>query len=66
MVTQELESALQEQAAQHQGDTTHLHELPPLVIDGIPTPIDKMTQVVNTFITMLIILQISGLVLSKH
>ncbi|XP_059161389.1 DNA-binding protein P3A2-like [Physella acuta] len=44
MVTQELESALQEQAAQHQGDTTHLHELPPLVIDGIPTPIDKMTQ----------------------
>ncbi|CAL1544252.1 unnamed protein product [Lymnaea stagnalis] len=44
VVTQELESALQEQAAQHQGDTTHLHELPPLVIDGIPTPIDKMTQ----------------------
>ncbi|KAK6995005.1 DNA-binding protein P3A2-like isoform X1 [Biomphalaria glabrata] len=43
-VTQELENALQEQAAHHQGDTTHLHELPPLVIDGIPTPIDKMTQ----------------------
>ncbi|BFZ10423.1 hypothetical protein BsWGS_13462 [Bradybaena similaris] len=44
VVTQELENALQEQAAQHQGDTAHLHELPPLVIDGIPTPIDKMTQ----------------------
>ncbi|KAK3778203.1 hypothetical protein RRG08_060130 [Elysia crispata] len=44
VVTQELENALQEQAAQNQGDTTHLHDLPPLVIDGIPTPIDKMTQ----------------------
>ncbi|XP_005093358.1 DNA-binding protein P3A2 [Aplysia californica] len=44
VVTQELENALQEQAAQNQGDNTHLHELPPLVIDGIPTPIDKMTQ----------------------
>ena len=45
MVTQELENALQEQAAQTQGENPHLHELPPLVIDGIPTPIDKMTQV---------------------
>lgn len=42
---QELESSLQEQAPQSQGDGAHLHELPPLVIDGIPTPIDKMTQV---------------------
>ncbi|CAG5125586.1 unnamed protein product [Candidula unifasciata] len=44
VVTTELENALQEQAAHNQGDTAHLHELPPLVIDGIPTPIDKMTQ----------------------
>lgn len=44
VITQELESSLQEQAPQHQGDGAHLHELPPLVIDGIPTPIDKMTQ----------------------
>lgn len=44
MITQELEVSLQEQAPQHTGDGAHLHELPPLVIDGIPTPIDKMTQ----------------------
>lgn len=42
---QELESSLQEQAPQSQADGAHLHELPALVIDGIPTPIDKMTQV---------------------
>ena len=23
----------------------NLHELPPIVIDGIPTPVEKMTQV---------------------
>lgn len=43
-IMQELESTLQEQAPQNQADAAHLHELPALVIDGIPTPIDKMTQ----------------------
>ncbi|XP_070191817.1 DNA-binding protein P3A2-like isoform X2 [Littorina saxatilis] len=43
-IMQELESSLSEQAPQNHGDGAHLHELPPLVIDGIPTPIDKMTQ----------------------
>lgn len=42
---QELETSLQEQAPQNHADGAHLHELPALVIDGIPTPIDKMTQV---------------------
>jgi hypothetical protein len=42
---QELEAQLQEQAPHNAADHAHLHELPPLVIDGIPTPIDKMTQV---------------------
>ncbi|XP_076447337.1 DNA-binding protein P3A2-like isoform X3 [Babylonia areolata] len=43
-IMQELETSLQEQAPQNQADAAHLHELPALVIDGIPTPIDKMTQ----------------------
>ncbi|KAL8604382.1 hypothetical protein ACOMHN_028145 [Nucella lapillus] len=43
-IMQELESTLQEQAPQNHADAAHLHELPALVIDGIPTPIDKMTQ----------------------
>lgn len=45
VIMQELETSLQEQAPQNHADGAHLHELPALVIDGIPTPIDKMTQV---------------------
>lgn len=45
MVIQELETSLQDQAPQSQCDNSHLHELPLLVIDGIPTQVDKMTQV---------------------
>ncbi|XP_046580604.1 DNA-binding protein P3A2-like [Haliotis rubra] len=44
MVIQELETSLQDQAPQSQCDNSHLHELPLLVIDGIPTQVDKMTQ----------------------
>jgi len=40
----ELEKSLQQQAPPSHIDNS-LHELPPLVIDGIPTPVDKMTQV---------------------
>lgn len=40
----DLDSALQQQAPIPQPDTSGLHELPPLVVDGIPTPVDKMTQ----------------------
>jgi hypothetical protein len=28
-------------------DDPNLHELPPIVIDGIPTPVEKMTQVMS-------------------
>ena len=42
---QDLENALAQQAPPAQADNSNLHELPPLVIDGIPTPVDKMTQV---------------------
>lgn len=45
MIVQELEQSLNEQAPPTQPDTSGLHELPPLNIDGIPTPVDKMTQV---------------------
>lgn len=44
-ILQDLEQALQEQAPPAQQENTGLHELPPLVIDGIPTQVDKMTQV---------------------
>lgn len=40
----ELETCLAQQAPPQQPDNPALHELPPLVIDGIPTPVDKMTQ----------------------
>ena len=42
---QDLDAALAQQAPPAQPDCGSLHELPPLVIDGIPTPVDKMTQV---------------------
>ena len=42
---QDLDAALAQQAPPQQADNPALHELPPLVIDGIPTPLDKMTQV---------------------
>ncbi|KAK3584886.1 hypothetical protein CHS0354_023472 [Potamilus streckersoni] len=44
VILQDLESTLADQAPPSQPDNPHLHELPPLVIDGIPTPVDKMTQ----------------------
>ncbi|XP_045585548.1 DNA-binding protein P3A2 isoform X2 [Procambarus clarkii] len=44
MLMTELESALAQQAPPPPQDDPSLHELPPLVIDGIPTPVEKMTQ----------------------
>lgn len=44
MVMTELENALAQQAPPQPPDDPSLHELPPLVIDGIPTPVEKMTQ----------------------
>jgi len=41
----DLDGALAQQAPPQQQDNPTLHELPPLNIDGIPTPLDKMTQV---------------------
>lgn len=40
----ELEAALLEQAPQQFKADASKHELPPIVIDGIPTPVEKMTQ----------------------
>jgi nuclear respiratory factor 1 len=47
MIVHELEQSLNEQAPTNQPDTSGLHELPALNIDGIPTPVDKMTQVMK-------------------
>ena len=44
LLTQELESALMLQAPPAMKEDPSLHELPPLVVDGIPTPVEKMTQ----------------------
>lgn len=44
ILTQELETALAQQAPPQVKEDPSLHELPPLVVDGIPTPVEKMTQ----------------------
>ncbi|MPC87956.1 DNA-binding protein P3A2 [Portunus trituberculatus] len=44
MLMTELENALAQQAPPPPQDDPSLHELPPLIIDGIPTPVEKMTQ----------------------
>merc|ERR1719480_422828 len=40
----ELETALSQQAPTPNVEDPNLYELPPIVIDGIPTPVEKMTQ----------------------
>lgn len=40
----ELENALAQQTPPMPTEDPSRHELPPLVIDGIPTPVEKMTQ----------------------
>jgi len=44
LVIQDLEQALAQQAPPQVKEDPSLHELPPLVVDGIPTPVEKMTQ----------------------
>merc|ERR1719319_1346884 len=44
VIMAELETALSQQAPAPQVEDPNLHELPPIVIDGIPTPVEKMTQ----------------------
>ncbi|XP_028160422.1 DNA-binding protein Ewg isoform X2 [Ostrinia furnacalis] len=44
MIMEELENALAQQAPPPPQDDPSLFELPPLIIDGIPTPVEKMTQ----------------------
>ena len=44
MIMHDLEVALQQQAPPPPQEDPSRHELPPLVIEGIPTPVEKMTQ----------------------
>ncbi|XP_038068168.1 DNA-binding protein P3A2-like isoform X2 [Patiria miniata] len=45
VIMSELDNALAQQTPPTQpGDNTNLYDLPPLVLDGIPTPVNKMTQ----------------------
>lgn len=44
VIMEELENALAQQAPPPVQDDPSLYELPPLIIDGIPTPVEKMTQ----------------------
>ena len=41
----DLDQALALQAPAKSAEDNSRHELPPLNVDGIPTPVDKMTQV---------------------
>jgi nuclear respiratory factor 1 len=45
----ELETALSQQAPNPCPEDPSLHELPPVCVDGIPTPVEKMTQVTTDF-----------------
>lgn len=44
VIMNELETALAAQAPPPVKSDSNKHELPPLVVDGIPTPVEKMTQ----------------------
>ena len=44
LILQDLETALAEHTPPQVPDNPDIYSLPPLVIDGIPTPVDKMTQ----------------------
>lgn len=44
MIMEDLENALAHQAPPPVQEDPTLFELPPLIIDGIPTPVEKMTQ----------------------
>jgi len=44
VIMSELESALSQQAPNPGPEDPSLHELPPVCVDGIPTPVEKMTQ----------------------
>ena len=45
VIMSELETALSQHAPTPAVDDPNLYELPPIVVDGIPTPVEKMTQV---------------------
>ena len=45
VIMSELENALSQQAPNPGPEDPSLHELPPVSVDGIPTPVEKMTQV---------------------
>lgn len=44
VIMSELDSSLAAQAPPPMKGDSNKHELPPLVVDGIPTPVEKMTQ----------------------
>merc|ERR1719419_1903225 len=44
VIMSELETALSQHAPTPAVDDPNLYELPPIVVDGIPTPVEKMTQ----------------------
>lgn len=51
VIMQELDTALAEQTPNNNVENSGVFDLPPLTLDGIPTPIDKMTQAqLRTFI----------------
>lgn len=52
MILRDLEKQLQEKAPPcNNRSQEHLFELPALIIDGIPTTLEKMNQVLRDFLT---------------
>jgi len=49
-IMSDLEQQLAQQAPTTTNDTSMLFELPPLMVDGIPTQLEKMTQVISRHI----------------
>lgn len=67
MVMDELESALAQQAPPKVQEDPSLFELPPLIIDGIPTPVEKMTQAqLRAFIPLMLKYSTGASKFQKH
>lgn len=64
---QDLETALAHHAPPPAQDDPSLYELPPLVIDGIPTPVEKMTQAqLRAFIPLMLKFSTGDNLLAKN
>jgi len=62
-IMSDLETQLAQQAPTSTSDTSMLFELPPLTVDGIPTQLDKMTQVTCRLVLIVIVIIIMAIIM---